>query len=286
MGRIIPGRLQLAQAGLLDLHEVLNADRQSALYHENNRVGIFYAESWALVHMLKFSDTYSPQFERVLDAIGAGTPSDRALQTVYGKTIEQIQMDLTTWRVNGTRFREGVIHAKLEKTGPEAQESKAGHDPLEIGVFLAGIEACGPHRHEALITLEDLAKANPGKPAPIEALALAATGRSESGIGCGAVSASGRSRDTRCEISASSMRSELRNSLSEADYVAALRLATEIDPVPSAAQQQLAAHAFNAHCDYAESRQASPPGEETGSCQCVYMYSTGRSRSPRFRLAR
>ena len=34
VGRILPLRLRTAQTALLDLHEVLNADRRSALYHD------------------------------------------------------------------------------------------------------------------------------------------------------------------------------------------------------------------------------------------------------------
>ena len=64
VGRMLPGRLQMAEAGLVDLREILSADTGSPAYNETDRIGIFYAESWALVHMLKFSEAT----RRVLNA--------------------------------------------------------------------------------------------------------------------------------------------------------------------------------------------------------------------------
>jgi hypothetical protein len=247
VGRIIPGRLQVAQAGFIDLREVLKADRQSPLYHENDRVGIFYAESWALLHMLKFSETYSPRFDRVLEAIGRGEAGDRALQNVYGKSIEQIQVDLQIY-VHGNHFREGVIHAKLAK--PDSEPRLVPADPLDVDVMLAGIEARGPHRQEALKTLEQLANANPGKLAPIESLSwiqLAGPDPQAAVVPFLRALESGTRDANLCYQFAI----RLRTSLPDTEYVAALRRATEIDPNFSAAQQQLAAHAFNSR-DYAE----------------------------------
>jgi tetratricopeptide (TPR) repeat protein len=247
VGRMIPGRLQVAQSGLLDLREVLNADQSSPLYHENDRIGVFYAESWALVHMLKFSEAYSPRFDRLLDVIGSGVASDRALQDVYGKTVGQIQMDLQIY-VHGNRFREGVIHAKLAKSDAEPRLVTA--DPLDVAVVLAGIEARGPNRQEGLKTLDELVRANPNKLAPLETLALSQLAGPEPQAAVvpflRALEAGTRDASLCYQFAI-----KLRTLIPDTDYVAALRRATEIDPDFSAAQQQLAAHAFNAR-DYTE----------------------------------
>jgi len=234
-------RLQAAQAGLIDLREILNADRRSPLYHEANRIGIFYAESWALLHMLKFNEKYSGRFDRVLEAIGRGETSEHALQSVYGKTIEQIQLDLDVY-VHGGRFREGVIHGKLEKAGPEPQLVPV--DPLDMSVLLAGVEARGPHRAEALQTLEELATANPGRLAPLESLAWLHLAGPDAQA---AIAAFRRALEagTHDPNLCFQFALRLRSSISDAEYVAALQRATEIDPNFSAAQRQLAAHAFN-----------------------------------------
>jgi len=247
VGRIIPGRLQTAQAGLIDLHEVLSAGRESPLYHEANRNGIFYAESWALVHMLKFSEPYSDRFDRLLDAIGRSESSEQALQTIYGKTTGQIQADLAAY-VHGDHFREGVINARLEKSGTDVKPETV--DPLQIGILLASIQARGPYRQNAIKALEQLADEHPGHTAPVESLAwIQLTGpdpKSAVEPFRRAIAAGTRDANLCFQLAV-----RLRGLISDADYVAALRRAADLDPDFSPAQQQLAAHAFNSH-DYAE----------------------------------
>lgn len=247
VGRIIDGRLRVAQAGLIDLREVLNADRSSMLYHKNDRMEIFYAESWALVHMLKFSDGYAPKFDRVLDAIGRGEASDHALETVYGKSIAAIQKDLAGY-VQSNRFREGVIKTKLDK--PVAPARLVPVDPGDVEVGLAVIEARGPHRQEALGKLEDLARANPGKPEPYESLAWLRLGSSETRSAMIAFRHA-LETGTRDPNLCYQFAVRMRGLMPDTEYVAALHRAVEINPEFSAAQQLLAAHAFNSR-DWAE----------------------------------
>jgi hypothetical protein len=247
VGRVIEGRLQVAQGGLLDLREVLRADNRSPVYHENGRAGTFYAESWALVHMLKFSDKYASRFDQVLDAIGRGESGEQALPEVYGKTLEQIQADLAAY-VHGSQFREGVINGKLEK--PVAEPKSTPLDPVDMAVILAMVQVRGPQRQAALATLAELSKANPERPGPDEALAWIRLAGPEPQTAVPsflrALEAGTRDANLCFQFAV-----KLRAVITETDYVAALQRAAEIDPGFSAAQQLLAAHAFNSH-DYAE----------------------------------
>ena len=69
LGDIIPGRTQTLQNGKwIPLDALTSADRQSPLYNERDRAGMFYAESWALTHMLFFSPDYRPNFPKFLVA--------------------------------------------------------------------------------------------------------------------------------------------------------------------------------------------------------------------------
>ena len=247
VGRIIPERLALAQAGLIDLRQVLGADRSSLMYHKNEQVGTFYAESWALVHMLKFSDAYSPKFDRVLDAIGQGKPSSFALESVYHKTVEQIQRDLALY-VKSSKFREGVISSKLDK--PVTPAKQVPVDPMDVEIGLAVIEARGPHRQDGIGKLQELANANPRNPAPSASLAWVELSGNDP-----------RAAETpfRRALEAGTKDANLcyqfavrlREEIPEGEYLAALRRAVEIDPEMSAAQRQLAVHAFNSR-DYKE----------------------------------
>ena len=56
IGRPVPGHLQrLNQHALLSLEELLNVKHDSPLYNEGDRRSIFYAQSWALTHLLLVS---------------------------------------------------------------------------------------------------------------------------------------------------------------------------------------------------------------------------------------
>ncbi len=171
--------------------------------------------------MLKFSNSYSAGFERLLDAIGRGQSSGQALQAVYGKTVEQIQVDLQAY-LHNERFSQGVIKAKLEKAVPEPQLARV--DLVDFEVLLAGIEARGPNRQEGIQHLEELAKANPGDLAPIESLARVQLGSPDH---LASISAFRRAVEagTRDANLCYQFATRLRAWIPDAEYVAALQRA-------------------------------------------------------------
>jgi tetratricopeptide (TPR) repeat protein len=244
VGRMLPGRMQVAQSGLVSLREIVTAGVDSPYYKDPGRSAIFYAESWALIHMLKFSKPYSAGIDRFLDAVGRGEASDLALERVYAKPLAAIQRDLDAY-VHGDKFNEGVIKAKLEKVDIEPEVAPA--DPLEIAVLLAGIES---DRDDAVRRLRTLCAENPGKLPPHEALAwICLKGpHPEQSIEPFRRALELKTQDaTLCFDFAV----RLRPSISDADYLSALRQATAIDPANSPAQKFLAAYALQ-HKDYAE----------------------------------
>src|SRR5205085_8315307 len=53
IGEVIPQYIsQLRSERLMDVPALMAVGHDSDLYNEQNKIGIFYAESWALVHML------------------------------------------------------------------------------------------------------------------------------------------------------------------------------------------------------------------------------------------
>ena len=141
-----------------------------------------------------------------------------------------------------------MIHAKLEKSIPKPV--LAAMDSVDIEVMLGQLEARGPHRLDGLKALEDLARENPGKPGPLEAIVSIQLGSPDpqAAIAPFRQAMEAGTRDAPlCYLFAVKMRTRIP----DADFVAALRRATEVDPGFAAAQQELAAHAFDSH-DYAE----------------------------------
>jgi tetratricopeptide (TPR) repeat protein len=102
VGRDIPGRMRtLATEKWIDLRTLLAADRSSPYYNEKARAGMFYAESWKLVHMLQLHPDYRKGFGQLLKALGKQDP-ETAFLLAFGKSLDQVEHDLQTYLSNGT----------------------------------------------------------------------------------------------------------------------------------------------------------------------------------------
>lgn len=90
VGNPNPGRMQALQhAPWMPLSEVMSfADPPAA---RRDRTGMFYAESWALTHMLMFSPAYSPRFAALL------TGSSDTVSSVYRVSPGTLERELRSW---------------------------------------------------------------------------------------------------------------------------------------------------------------------------------------------
>jgi tetratricopeptide (TPR) repeat protein len=139
VGEVIPGRFYyLQQHKWLSLEALTSADHNSPYYNERDRAGVFYSESWALVHMLNLSSEYRPQFSKFLSLLASGVTASSAFWQVYAKTIDQVQKDLEGY-LRGTHFNAAVFDVKLEKSAEEPDILPA--TPLESGMVLADLLA-------------------------------------------------------------------------------------------------------------------------------------------------
>ena len=104
LGEVIPAHLlSLRHEKLIDLPTLLAVDRDSPLYNEQNKAGMFYAESWALAHMLNMHPPYSQGRRKFLEAVLSGTPPAQAFAEAYSKSTEGVLRDLHDY-VSGNRF--------------------------------------------------------------------------------------------------------------------------------------------------------------------------------------
>lgn len=111
LGAIIPQHIRtLREAAIMDLPTLMQVDEKSDAYNEDNKAGMFYAESWALVHMLNMSARYAPGLSQFLELIRAGTPQLTALEQAFGRSTLQVFRDLQDY-INGRQFITRVISA-------------------------------------------------------------------------------------------------------------------------------------------------------------------------------
>ena len=135
---IMPHFILLQESKWIDLATLLAVEHDSPLYNEKTHAGLFYAESWALVHMLYLGTDYRPKLPMLLEGIKSGASMTDTFQKAYGKPVAQVQNDLASY-MRGTRFNASLFNTKLAKDvdAPEVSESS----PLEAGLVLADILA-------------------------------------------------------------------------------------------------------------------------------------------------
>lgn len=98
----------LSRTRPLSVDELLAVTRESAVYNEGNRRSVFYAQSWALVHMLMSKGpTGFADLDRYARLVEQGTPSRTAWRTVFGdgEMGDAIRRYMQRDSVSGTMVR-------------------------------------------------------------------------------------------------------------------------------------------------------------------------------------
>ena len=137
VGKAPPGRgPALLENRWIPLDVLLSTGHDSPLYNEKSRAGMFYAESWALVHMLNLDKDYRPHLAAMLDALKT-VDSVAAFERAYGKNIAQVQNDLQEYV--SRQYLHGVaFQAPLSKVeSPEIQPHSAMTARLALAEMLA-----------------------------------------------------------------------------------------------------------------------------------------------------
>lgn len=180
LGNPNPARMQaLLHTLWLPLGEVMALTAPPS--GRRDRSGMFYAESWALAHMLMFSPGYSPRLSVLLGKFSGGVASSEILREVYGTSLANVERDLHLWlakpslpsvKVTPGGFEAGrppaaeplnsfqaqMALAELDLTIGKLEQAKASYLRLEAGfpanpdiqAALGRIAVATAHKPEAL----------------------------------------------------------------------------------------------------------------------------------------
>ncbi len=131
VGLLVVPHLDWLRAGnWLPLDELLRVDHTSALYHETERTGTFYAQSWLLVHYLMSDPERSRQLGRLLDGLAAAEPLEEALATAFGAgAVPALERVLRRY-LDSSRFT-------FLKVPHDPQSFSVAHGPLALPRALA-----------------------------------------------------------------------------------------------------------------------------------------------------
>lgn len=153
LGAVMKGYVDdLKSAKWLDFNTLTTVTESSASYNESNRTGQFYAESWALVHMLVLGRDYRENFAKMLIALNDGKPAADAWQIAYSRTPAQVYADLQAY-VKQNSLAAGALPVE---SGLKPVTGVPVSD-LESGVMLADLLAATDRREEAKAAYDKLA---------------------------------------------------------------------------------------------------------------------------------
>ena len=98
-----PGYLFLLRnLEMLPLKTLFSVGTDSPHYNERDKQGIFYGESWALVHYLMLGDrSGQDQFKRFLQRVASGDDVAKAIESAYGITIDKLEQEFESYVRNG-----------------------------------------------------------------------------------------------------------------------------------------------------------------------------------------
>lgn len=139
LGGVIPAHLSaLDRFGWLDAAALMRVDRDSPEYNLRGKVGVFYAQSWALVHMLNLAPGYRERMPRFLEGLLDGRLPEAAFQEAFGKPVESALGDLRAW-VEARRFPMVELDAGARPFSypvsvHEASAAEAAHALIDLAI--------------------------------------------------------------------------------------------------------------------------------------------------------
>lgn len=93
----------LREDGLIPLKTFFSIDTSSPHYNESDKNGVFYGQSWALVHYLMLGDRTRPErFKQFLQQISRGEDAAKAIERAYGVSVETLEEELRGYVFRGT----------------------------------------------------------------------------------------------------------------------------------------------------------------------------------------
>ncbi len=162
VGDLLPGRMRdLEREPWLDFDTLTSVDQHSPIYNESARVGIFYAESWALTHMLYLSPEYQDNFGKFVLALNGGKSASEAIQIAWGRTPGQVFADLHAYFDRKKLFGRAFA-ASFQKSGDEPV--LAALSDFDARLALADLSAATNRIDAAGQEYARLDKEQPGRP--------------------------------------------------------------------------------------------------------------------------
>lgn len=158
----------LREAQMLPLAKLFGVNHQSPDYNESRKAGIFYAQSWALVHYLIFLDAQkgTNQFGQFIDALGSELTVEEAFQKAFKRDYRVVEEELRsyvrkfTFPVLNISTTEKMIIDKNAMTVSKATEAETEFYQGDLDLQLGRIDDADKHLTKSLTLDPKLAVAH------------------------------------------------------------------------------------------------------------------------------
>jgi hypothetical protein len=164
--------LMLSRGELMPLERLFAVTHRSPEYNESNRRGIFYAQSWAIVHYLITGQRKDKKpgegFAEFIAWMSTGAPPEEVMQQVYGMSLEQMRENLDS-HIRGGRY---VLKTyQVPKIDFAARVKFQPATDFERDLILANLKWRLQRNGDATYQMMQLAEREPTSPRPQEVLA-------------------------------------------------------------------------------------------------------------------
>jgi tetratricopeptide (TPR) repeat protein len=160
----------LQQSRLLPLEELFRVDHKSPYYNEAKKVNIFYAQSWALIHMLFFAPEYrdADLLSAYLRYINQGQEPVEAGRRAFGD-LTKVQRRLESY-IRGGRYYHLEMNSPIEEI--ERAFSVRSPSEAETAALFGAYHLARGQTNEAKQWLDRAVKLEPDLVAANEALGM------------------------------------------------------------------------------------------------------------------
>jgi tetratricopeptide (TPR) repeat protein len=160
MGRPDPDLIgELKQGGLMPLDVLFKVDHNSPYYNEQNKISVFYAESWALTHYLMVGDksAHRASLQAYVNAMTKGATEEQAAAQAFGD-LRQLQAALFRYIGNSAFY-----YIKAPPPPEIAAADLQVHElsEAEADAYRGGFAAVRGSTQEAIPILEQALKLDP-----------------------------------------------------------------------------------------------------------------------------
>ena len=173
LGKAIPNHiLLLRQERLLPLSVLLTATHDSPYYNEKSRQGVFYAESWALIHylMIDSQEKHRPQFVKYLSLMASGKNEEESFRQAFQQDYAAMEKELKAYiQRNSYTVEIATLSGRLETEG--SMESSPLAEP-EAQAYLGDFLLHYQRLPEAETLLKAVLETNPNSAAAHASMGL------------------------------------------------------------------------------------------------------------------